>query len=71
LPPPGADMVFITAGEGGGHGTGAAARDRRDDKNEIGAMTVGVRNAPSTSEARMAVRQATRESRRLERSSKR
>src|ERR1700704_6762757 len=38
----GADMVFITAGEGGGTGTGAAPVIAEIAKNEIGALTVGV-----------------------------
>jgi len=32
----GADMVFITAGEGGGTGTEGGSRDRGDRENEIG-----------------------------------
>ena len=42
----GADMVFVTAGEGGGTGTGAAPVIAEIAKNEIGALTVGVRHAP-------------------------
>src|SRR5271168_1604246 len=38
----GADMVFVTAGEGGGTGTGAAPVIAEIAKNEIGALTVGV-----------------------------
>ena len=38
----GADMVFVTAGEGGGTGTGAAPVIADIAKNEIGALTVGV-----------------------------
>src|ERR671931_431877 len=38
----GADMVFVTAGEGGGTGTGAAPVMAEIAKNEIGALTVGV-----------------------------
>ena len=41
----GADMVFVTAGEGGGTGTGAAPVIADIAKNEIGALTVGVRHA--------------------------
>ena len=41
----GADMVFVTAGEGGGTGTGAAPVIAEIAKNEIGALTVGVRHA--------------------------
>ncbi|HEV2771956.1 MAG TPA: cell division protein FtsZ, partial [Thermoleophilaceae bacterium] len=42
----GADMVFITAGEGGGTGTGAAPVIAEVAKNEIGALTVGVVTRP-------------------------
>ena len=35
-------MVFVTAGEGGGTGTGAAPVIAEIAKNEIGALTVGV-----------------------------
>jgi cell division protein FtsZ len=42
----GADMVFVTAGEGGGTGTGAAPVIAEIAKNEIGALTVGRRHAP-------------------------
>src|SRR5487761_2577227 len=42
----GADMVFITAGEGGGTGTGAAPVIAEIAKNEIGALTVGVVTRP-------------------------
>src|SRR5918999_3152310 len=38
----GADMVFVTAGEGGGTGTGAAPVIAEIAKEEIGALTVGV-----------------------------
>ena len=38
----GADMVFVTAGEGGGTGTGAAPVIAEIAKNEIGALPVGV-----------------------------
>src|SRR5580658_7045279 len=38
----GADMVFVTAGEGGGTGTGAAPVIAEIAKQEIGALTVGV-----------------------------
>src|SRR6201998_531925 len=37
----GADMVFVTAGEGGGTGTGAAPIIADMAKKEIGALTVG------------------------------
>src|SRR5688500_9760270 len=42
----GADMVFVTAGEGGGTGTGAAPVIADIAKNEIGALTVGVVTPP-------------------------
>src|ERR1700743_711595 len=42
----GADMVFVTAGEGGGTGTGAAPVIADIAKNEIGALTVGVVRGP-------------------------
>ena len=42
----GADMVFVTAGEGGGTGTGAAPVIAEISKNEIGALTVGVVTRP-------------------------
>src|SRR5437867_8011884 len=42
----GADMVFVTAGEGGGTGTGAAPIIGEIAKEEIGALTVGVVTKP-------------------------
>src|SRR5690349_6435842 len=42
----GADMVFVTAGEGGGTGTGAAPVIAEIAKGEIGALTVGVVTRP-------------------------
>ncbi len=42
----GADMVFITAGEGGGTGTGAAPVIAEISKQEIGALTVGAVTKP-------------------------
>jgi cell division protein FtsZ len=42
----GADMVFVTAGEGGGTGTGAAPVIAEIAKQEIGALTVGVVTKP-------------------------
>ncbi|MEZ4574974.1 MAG: cell division protein FtsZ [Vampirovibrionales bacterium] len=54
----GADMVFITAGMGGGTGTGAApivAEIARDQ----GALTVGVVTKPFTFEGRRRMQQAT------------
>jgi len=42
----GADMVFITAGEGGGTGTGAAPVIAEISKKEVGALTVAVVTRP-------------------------
>src|ERR1700754_2929033 len=42
----GADMVFVTAGEGGGTGTGAAPVIAEVAKQESGALTVGVVTRP-------------------------
>ena len=42
----GSDMVFVTAGEGGGTGTGAAPVIAEIAKSEIGALTVGVVTRP-------------------------
>src|SRR6202165_3800501 len=42
----GADMVFVTAGEGGGTDTVAAPVIAEIAKNEIGALTVGVVTRP-------------------------
>ena len=42
----GADMVFVTAGEGGGTGSGAAPVIAEVSKTEIGALTVGVVTRP-------------------------
>src|SRR4026209_270291 len=47
----GADMVFVTAGEGGGTGTGAAPTVARL-AHEIGARTVGVVTRPFSFEGR-------------------
>src|SRR6059058_1055134 len=55
----GADMVFITAGEGGGTGTGAAPVIGEIAKNEIGALTVGVVTRPFDFEGTQRGRQAT------------
>jgi cell division protein FtsZ len=54
----GADMVFVTAGEGGGTGTGAAPVIADIAKNEIGALTVGVVTRPFTFEGAQRGRQA-------------
>ncbi len=42
----GADMVFVTAGEGGGTGTGAAPVVADIAMNDVGALTVGVVTKP-------------------------
>ena len=55
----GADMVFVTAGEGGGTGTGAAPVIAEIAKNEIGALTVGVVTRPFDFEGSERGRQAT------------
>ncbi|MEA2390147.1 MAG: cell division protein FtsZ [Solirubrobacteraceae bacterium] len=55
----GADMVFVTAGEGGGTGTGAAPVIADIAKNEIGALTVGVVTRPFTFEGAQRGRQAS------------
>jgi cell division protein FtsZ len=54
----GADMVFVTAGEGGGTGTGAAPVIAEIAKNEIGALTVGVVTRPFGFEGSQRGRQA-------------
>src|ERR671928_156617 len=54
----GADMVFVTAGEGGGTGTGAAPVIAEIAKNEIGALTVGVVTRPFDFEGTQRARQA-------------
>lgn len=48
----GADMVFITAGEGGGTGTGAAPIVADIAKNDVGALTIAVVTKPFTFEGR-------------------
>ncbi|RCW70795.1 cell division protein FtsZ [Saliterribacillus persicus] len=53
----GADMVFVTAGMGGGTGTGAAPVIAQVAK-EIGALTVGVVTRPFTFEGRKRATQA-------------
>lgn len=53
----GADMVFVTAGMGGGTGTGAAPVVAEVAK-EIGALTVGVVTKPFTFEGRKRLKQA-------------
>lgn len=53
----GADMVFVTAGMGGGTGTGAAPAIARIAK-ELGALTIGVVTRPFTFEGRKRARNA-------------
>src|SRR3954449_1157123 len=55
----GADMVFVTAGEGGGTGTGAAPVIADIAKNEISALTVGVVTRPFSFEGAQRSRQAS------------
>src|ERR687888_623645 len=54
----GADMVFITAGEGGGTGSGAGPVIAEVAKQEIGALTVGVVTKPFDFEGSQRQRQA-------------
>lgn len=54
----GADMVFITAGEGGGTGTGGAPVVAQIAKS-LGALTIGVVTRPFGFEGRVRARQAT------------
>src|SRR5437764_3334019 len=61
----GADMVFVTAGEGGGTGTGAAPVMAEIAKNEIGALTVGVVTRPFDFEGTQRGRQAEKGIQRL------
>ena len=53
----GADMVFVTAGMGGGTGTGAAPVVA-ECAREIGALTVGVVTRPFTFEGRLRQKKA-------------
>jgi len=53
----GADMVFVTAGMGGGTGTGAAPIVAKLSR-ELGALTVGVITKPFTFEGKKRARQA-------------
>src|SRR3982751_4129849 len=55
----GADMVFVTAGEGGGTGSGAAPVIAEVAKHEIGALTVGVVTRPFEFEGSQRARQAS------------
>lgn len=54
----GADMVFITAGKGGGTGTGGAPVIAEIAKDELGALTVGVVTRPFSFEGRRRSTQA-------------
>src|SRR5205809_5718124 len=54
----GADMVFVTTGEGGGTGTGAAPIIAEIAKEEIGALTVGVVTKPFEFEGGRRMQQA-------------
>ena len=51
-------MVFVTAGEGGGTGTGAAPVIAEIAKQEVGALTVGVVTRPFVFEGAQRARQA-------------
>lgn len=53
-----ADMVFVTAGEGGGTGTGAAPIIAEIAREEIGALTVGIVTKPFSFEGRTRHNQA-------------
>ena len=55
----GADMVFVTAGEGGGTGTGGAPVVARIAKS-IGALTIGVVTKPFSFEGKRRLQQAER-----------
>ncbi len=55
----GADMIFVTAGEGGGTGTGAAPVVAQLGQ-ELGALTVGVVTRPFAFEGRQRAEQAER-----------
>jgi cell division protein FtsZ len=54
----GADMVFVTAGEGGGTGTGAAPVIAEIAREEIGSLTVGVVTKPFEFEGSRRMQQA-------------
>jgi cell division protein FtsZ len=53
-----ADMVFVTAGEGGGTGTGAAPIVAEIAREEIGSLTVGIVTKPFSFEGRLRRNQA-------------
>jgi cell division protein FtsZ len=54
----GADMIFITAGEGGGTGTGGAPVVAEISKEDLGALSVGVVTRPFGFEGRRRAEQA-------------
>ncbi len=54
----GSDMVFVTAGLGGGTGTGAAPIVSRIARQEVGALTIAVVTKPFLFEAKKRMRQA-------------
>ena len=54
----GSDMVFITAGLGGGTGTGAAPIIARIARQEVGALTIAVVTKPFLFEGTKRMRQA-------------
>jgi cell division protein FtsZ len=54
----GSDMIFITAGLGGGTGTGAAPIIARIARQEVGALTVAVVTKPFLFEGKKRMRQA-------------
>ena len=54
----GADMVFVTAGEGGGTGTGGAPIVAEIARDEVGALTVGVVTRPFEFEGAKRAQQA-------------
>src|SRR5436309_14661419 len=56
----GSDMVFVTAGEGGGTGTGGAPIVGELAGEELGALTVGVVTRPFSFEGRKRAQQAER-----------
>ncbi|MGD0198701.1 MAG: cell division protein FtsZ [Solirubrobacteraceae bacterium] len=61
----GADMVFVTAGQGGGTGTGASPVIAEIAKKEIGALTIGIVTRPFDFEGTHRMRQAEEGIRRL------
>jgi len=61
----GSDMVFVTAGEGGGTGTGASPVIAEIAKKEIGALTIGIVTRPFDFEGTHRMRQAEEGIRRL------